>query len=109
MRKMILSSLVLAAAFVPPGATFAYAGTDHVMGEVTSVDATHLELTTRDGKTVSVQLLPDTRFMKAGHEAAAADVTTGVRVIVETEAKGDALEAKQVTISSSGYGSAKKN
>jgi hypothetical protein len=107
MRKFLSCLLLMVVAFAP-GLVLAHEGHDHVMGKVTAVDATHLELTTKDGKTVSVALTPDTRIMKAGAAVAAADLKVGARVVIDTETNGEALQAKQITIGTGGY-SHKKN
>src|SRR6185436_18368916 len=107
MRKSLWALLLLAVLAVP-GLTWANDATTHVLGKVTAADASHLELTTKDGKTISVLVTPDTRFMKAGAAAVAEDVKVGTRVVVDTVADGDTLRAKEVTIGAAGYGHKKK-
>jgi hypothetical protein len=71
----------------------------HVMGTVAAVDASHVEVKTTDGKTVSVVLTPETKYVQSSGAAAKAEtLTTGTRVVIDVEKKGDNLEAHQVHI-----------
>lgn len=73
-------------------------GSHHLMGTVTAVDASHLELKTTEGKTLSVALTPETEFVKAKATAQAKDVQVGTRVMIDTVEGREAATAKKVTI-----------
>lgn len=90
--------LTLALAACLAGWGFAHGGHKHVMGTTTAVDATHVEVKTADGKTVSVTLTPETRYFKDKAAAAAADLKVGLRVVIDAEPKGSALQAAEVKI-----------
>jgi len=80
------------------GLAFAHGGHKHVMGTTTAVDATHAEVKTVDGKTVSVALTPETKYFKDKAAATAADLAVGLRVVIDAETKDGALEAAEVKI-----------
>jgi hypothetical protein len=90
----LVSALFLALA----GPLMAHGGYTHVMGTVTVLDATHVEVKTKAGKTVSVTLTGATRFTKDGAAAAASDLKVGQRVSVEAKPKGESLEASEVKL-----------
>ena len=96
MRKA-LGSLVLAAAVLVPGALLAHEGHRHVMGTVTAVDATHVEIKTKDGKSSSVPLSSSTKYYKGskGKTAGAASaLTVGTRVMIDLAKDGSASEVR---------------
>jgi hypothetical protein len=66
----------------------------HVMGTIKGVTADHVEVTTKDGKTVSVPLTTATKYFKGGQKAAQADVKVGGRVVVHLGASGAAEEVR---------------
>ncbi len=69
-------------------------GHGHVMGTVTAVAADHLEVKTKDGKTVTVPLAKPTHYSKGGKKATWAAVHVGDRVVVHLGAGGAAEEVK---------------
>ena len=91
-------ALALLALTTLSGPLLAHGGYTHVMGTVTAMDATHVEVKTKAGKTVSVNLTEATKFTKDGAAAAAKDMLVGQRVSVEAKPKGDALEASEVKL-----------
>ena len=97
MTKRTLA-LAVALSLALAGTLRAHGGYTHVMGTVTAMDATHVEVKTKAGKTVSVKLTEATRFTKDGAAAAAKDMLVGQRVSVEAKPKGDALEASEVKL-----------
>ena len=92
MRK-ITAILTLTFTFLIAGLASAH-GHGHVMGTVKAVAADHVEVTTKDGKTVSVPLTPETRYFKGDQKAAQADVKAGGRVVVHLGAGGAAEEVR---------------
>jgi len=97
---MMMRTAALALSFVMAlaGAALAHGGFTHVMGTVKAMDATHVEVTTKDGKTVSVKLSDATRFTKNGAAAAASDMHVGQRVSVEAKGHETDLEASEVKL-----------
>lgn len=96
MRK-VLGSLVLAAAVLVPGALLAHGGHHHVMGTVTAVDATHVEIQTKDGKSSSVPVSSTTKYYKGSTgktAASAADLKVGSHVMIDLAKDGAANEIR---------------
>ena len=96
MRK-VLGPLVLAIAVLPPGSLAAHEGHRHVMGTVTAVDATHVEVKTTDGRSSSVPLSAATKYYKGSKgkaAGAASDVKVGSRVMIDLAKDGTASEVR---------------
>lgn len=83
----------LAIALLLPAAAIAHEGHAHkVMGTVSAVSPTQLDVTTTDGKTVIVVLNPKTTFKQGTAKADATVLKVGERVVVSaTQAKGAKL------------------
>ena len=90
-------ALALALGLGLAGPLLAHGGYTHVMGTVTAMDATHVELKTRAGK-VSLKLSGATKYIKSGKAAAASDMQVGERVMVEAKGHGADLEAAEVRL-----------
>ena len=97
MMKRTLA-MALSALLAVAGPLLAHGGYTHVMGTVTAMDATHVEVKTRAGKVVSVKLTDATKYTKDGAAATAKDVQVGQRVSVEAKPKGEDLEASEVKL-----------
>lgn len=74
----------------------AHGGKAHIMGAVTAVDARHVEVKTKEGKTVSILLGKDTKYQKGNVAAAFSDIQVGQRVFVEATGKGDKMTASEI-------------
>ncbi len=96
MRKTLALALSLAA--LSATNLFAHGNHVHTMGTVVAVDARHIEVKTQDGKTVSIQLTQDTKYVRAKTPAKASDVAVGTRVMVESKKDKDQLMAAEVQI-----------
>ncbi len=81
---------------------FAHGGGTHVMGTVAALDAQHVVVKTKDGKTMSVLLNDKTTYRKGAAAATSADLKVGDRVVVHTTGKGDPLTAGEIHFSSAG-------
>jgi hypothetical protein len=68
----------------------------HLMGTVTAVDASHLELTTTEDKAVSVAITPETKVLKSKTLVGVAEIKKGARVMIQTD--GATTEPKAVSI-----------
>jgi hypothetical protein len=80
--------------------TFAHNGMEHIMGTVKTISATAVTVETaaQDPKTITVALLPSTKFVKSGADASLKDLKVGDRVMVEAkENSSEKLEAVSVT------------
>jgi hypothetical protein len=93
--------LVLVILFFTPLA-FAHEGGMHIMGTVADLDAQHVVVKTKDGKTQSVLVNDQTMYHKGKAAASGADLQVGDRVVVHTTGKGDPLTAREIHFSSTG-------
>jgi hypothetical protein len=93
----VVLSFIILPAFAGP--LSAHAGHEHqALGTVVAVDASHLEVKTKDGKTVSIQLNAETRYRKAEAAATLADVKVSQRVVVTYIEKDEKYLAKEVRL-----------
>ena len=53
-----------------------------VMGTVKAVDATHIELTLKDGKSLSIPLAKSTVYLRGKDKVGADQVKPGIRVVI---------------------------
>jgi preprotein translocase subunit YajC len=74
----------------------AHGGKTHIMGTVMAVDARHVEVKTKEGKTVSILLGKDTKYQKGDLAAAFSDIQVGQRVFVEATGKVDKMTASEI-------------
>lgn len=92
MRKL---STVLTVTFILLASiALAHEGHKHVLGMVAAVAADHLQVKTKDGKSVTVPLATTTRYLKGKKKAALADVHVGDRVVVDVGKGGAAEEVR---------------
>lgn len=96
--------LVLSAALILSSSpAWAHGSGQHVLGTVTAIDATHIEVKTPKGATVSVNVTKQTRFKEKGNPASRELPVVGDRVVIEATKDTKALTATEVN-----YSSAKK-
>src|SRR5882672_46431 len=81
---------------------FAHGGGMHVMGTVAALDAQHVVVKTKAGKTRSILLNDKTTYRKGAAAVTSADLKVGDRVVVHTMGKGDPLTAGEIHFSSAG-------
>ena len=81
---------------------FAHGDGAHIMGTVTDLDAQHVEVKTKKGKTMSVSVNDKTTYYKGKAAATSADLKVGDRVVVHTTGKEDPLTASEIHFSSPG-------
>ena len=92
MREVSLSLLLI----LVSNSLLAHGGMTHIMGTVTAIDTRHVELKTKEGKTVSVLLTKDTKYLQGNAAAALPDIKVGQRVVVEATGKGDKMTASEI-------------
>ena len=97
--KVITTSLFLLVLSVI--GVYAHGGMTHVMGTITAVNDNHLTVKTTDGKSVSVMLNSDTKYLRENGAASAADMKVGARVMADAtmDKKMNMLVAKEVRLS----------
>jgi hypothetical protein len=71
------------------------------MGTVTELDSEHIVVKTMEGKTSSILLNKDTKYLKGKAAATFEQLRVGDRVVIEAKGKGKKLTATQIKFSSS--------
>ena len=95
--------LVLAFALVFTSAAWAHGSGQHVLGTVTAIDGTHIEVKTQKGKMVSVMLTKQTHFKAKDNPSSTEPPAIGDRVVIEATKDKKTLTATEVH-----YSAAKK-
>jgi hypothetical protein len=94
----LLALMVLTAA-----AAFAHGDKKHVVGTLEKINADSVVVKTRDGKSVEVKLVAATAYVslidKTNKPAKISDLAVGDRVVIHATAKGETLEADEITFS----------
>ncbi len=69
---------------IVPAIAQAHAGHKHkiLMGTVEAIDASHIDLTTKDGRKVAVPLAKNTMFMRGDAMVGSDQVKPGTRVVI---------------------------
>lgn len=80
-------------------ASFAHGTGQHVLGTVTAIDATHVEVKTSKGRTVDVQVNKQTRFKEKGNPKGATLPAVGDRVVIEATKDDNVLRATEIHFS----------
>ena len=78
---------------------FAHGSGQHVLGTVTAIDSTHMDVKTQKGATVSVNLTKGTRFREKGHPKSTEMPVVGDRVVIEVTKDNKTLSAIEVHFS----------
>jgi hypothetical protein len=98
MTKNWILGAILGAALVMPAAVRAHEGHAHkVMGTVSALTATQMQLKTPEGKIVTATLNPKTTFARGKQKVDATAVKVGDRVVVEVASEKDMI-ASSVTM-----------
>lgn len=96
--------LLLAFALVfTSSAAWAHGSGQHVLGTVTAIDGTHIEVKTPKGKMISVMLTKQTSFKAKGNPSSTEPPAIGDRVVIEATKDKKTLTATEVH-----YSAAKK-
>jgi hypothetical protein len=81
---------------------WAHEGGVHVFGTLKSLEKDHMVVQTREGETVSIYVLPTTRYRNRGDATDTTRLKVGDRVVIDVTEEGDRLIASEVLFSSSG-------
>jgi len=99
--QRLLSRLLVCVALVAPGGSIVlgHGGHDHkVMGTVTAAAAHQVVVKEKDGKTVTIQVTPETRI-KATPALKAEQIKPGTRVVITASVnKDNSMRAKIVEV-----------
>ncbi len=96
--RWFVTALVLL--FTPMWAA-AHGSGQHVLGVITAIDATHIEIKTTKGKSVSVGLTDKTQYISKNLRRPKGPPQVGDRVVVEAEKGAGGLTATEVHYSDS--------
>src|SRR5215475_1439791 len=99
MFRFIILFLTLSWTFATP-LIWAHGSDQHVLGTVTLIDATHVEVKTPKGKTIDVQINKQTRFREKGNPKGKNLPQVGDRVVIEATKDNGSLIATEVHFSS---------
>jgi hypothetical protein len=94
-RRMFLTAMLL----LPSSMLHAHGTGQHVLGTVTAIDGTHIEVKTTKGATVSVNVTKDTRFKEKGKPKSKEQPVVGDRVVIEATKDDKTLTATEVHFS----------
>lgn len=92
-------SLALVLIGITTGAS-AHGRGQHVLGIITAIDATHVEVKTPKGGTVSVQLTNTTYYRTKGKPGSPPLPQVGDRVVIDVTGTGETLTATEIQFSS---------
>lgn len=107
MYKVSVALLLPAFAILLAGRVQAHEGHAHkAKGVVKAVDANHIEVETKDGEKVSIDLDKETKYFRGESPAAHSDVKAGNRVVVAFMEKGGKNMAREVRLGSAKPGAA---
>ena len=94
-RSMFLSFALVA---VPIG-VLAHGTDQHVLGTVTAIEATHMDVKTPKGASVTVQLNDQTKFISKGAKRPSGLPQVGDRVVIDVTMEGTVITATEVQYS----------
>jgi hypothetical protein len=81
-RKLTVCALTV---LLYAGLVLAHGNATHLMGTVTAIGKDTVTIKDKDGKPVIVMLEKDTKYFKNKKAATAADMTVGMRVMIDAE------------------------
>lgn len=104
MLKRIVIFLLLLTVVLSAGMVGAHGAGKHVFGTITAAEADHIVVQTKEGKTVSIYVLPTTKYRNRGEGAArgSRDLKIGDRVVADVTEISGQLVATEVQFSSLG-------
>ena len=100
-RKNRFALLVSLFGLLLATSVFAHEGGKHFLGTVKAVDASSLTIVTTANETVTLKLLPTTKFVKSHQPATLQDLKAGERVVVHAKKDGQSWDAEQVQFGTS--------
>jgi hypothetical protein len=93
---MVRHLLLVFALVFTSSAAWAHGSGQHVLGTVTAIDGTHIEVKTPKGKVVSVMLTKQTHFKAKGNPSSTELPAIGDRVVIEATKDQKTLTATEV-------------
>ena len=94
-------TLVLLLILFVPGIAAAHGKAKHVFGTITALDNAEIQVQTKEGKTVSIGTVAETKYKNRGKEGGENVPKVGDRVAVDVTEKDGKFTATEVQFSSS--------
>lgn len=95
-RKSNSAILFFALALILAAAVAAHEGGKHFMGNVKSIDAGSLTIITTTHETVTLKLLPSTKFTRSHQPSSLQELKAGERVVIHAKQDGKSWDAEEV-------------
>lgn len=95
-----IGRLVLLMIVIVPGIAAAHGKAKHVFGTITALDTTEIQVLTKDGQTVSIGTVAETKYRNRGKGGGEDVPKVGDRVAVDVTEKDGKLTATEVQFSS---------
>ncbi len=92
--------LVLALIVIVPAIAGAHGKGKHVLGTISAFDEAEIQVLTKEGKTVSIQTVAETKYQNRGKDGGETLPQVGDRVVVDVKEQDGKLTATQVKFSS---------
>ncbi|WP_447599666.1 DUF5666 domain-containing protein [Nitrospira sp. Nam80] len=99
MKTIVRYALLTFALIAVPTLGLAHGNDQHVLGTVTAIDATHVDVKTPKGASVTVQLTDQTKFIPKGIKRAGGQPQVGDRVVIDVNTEGAVMTATEVQYS----------
>ncbi len=97
MKRLLIA---LAVAVFVGAIAYAHNGMEHVMGTVTAVTSTSMDVNTTAGKSQTVALAATTRYSRMDRTITVKDIKVGDHVVIHATRKGSTLTAATVEVGS---------
>ena len=92
--------VALALILTLPAIAGAHGKGKHVLGTVAALDEAEIQVLTKDGKTVSIQTVAETKYQNRGKDGGEPLPQVGDRVVIDVKEQDGKLTATQVKFSS---------
>ena len=96
-----IGRLVLLITITLPGIALAHGDGKHVLGTVAALDEAEIQVLTKDGTTVTIQTVAETKYRNKGKNGEETVPQVGDRVVVDVKENDGKLTATEVKFSSS--------
>ncbi len=96
---IVRSALLTFTLIAVPVQGFAHGNDQHVLGTVTAIDATHIEVKTPKGASVTVKVTDQTRFTSKAVKRPKGPPQVGDRVVIDVTTEGTVITATEVQYS----------
>jgi hypothetical protein len=98
MKQLMFAALALS--LLVPALPMAHPGHDHkLMGTISSIDKNKIVMKTTEGKEMTFEVTPITKFKAGTRKGAQAELKAGMRVVVNVGDGVEPLKAKEVQYS----------